>query len=63
MLISIKNRDDLGKGEELISLQNQVKEVRIQDKSVKQSFHEDMKKIYEPLTDTCKNTSEDITKR
>ena len=45
---------------ELVSLQNQVKAVRLQDKLGKQNFHEDMKKVYEPLTDTI--VSENITK-
>ena len=62
MLYSIKDREDLGKLEELASLQNQVKTVRLQDKLGKQNFHEDLKKLYEPLTDTIKNTSENITK-
>ena len=43
-------------------MQNQVKEVRLQDKLGKQNFHEDMEKLFEPLTDTIKNTSENITK-
>ena len=62
MLYSIKNVEDLEKLEQLASLQNQVKAVRIQDRVGKQKFHEDMKKLYEPLTDTIKNTSEKITK-
>ena len=62
MLFPIKNREDLEKLNELVSLQNQVKAVRLQDKLGKQNFHEDMKKVYEPLTDTIKNVSENITK-
>ena len=62
MLFPIKNREDLEKLNELVSLQNQVKSVRLQDKLRKQNFHEDMKKLYEPLTDTIKNVSEKITK-
>ena len=34
----------------------------MQDKLGKQNFHEDLKKIYEPLTDTIKITAHDITK-
>ena len=52
----------MGKLNELASLQNQVKTVRLQDSLGKQSFHEDMKKLYEPLTDTIKDVSEKITK-
>ena len=62
MLFPIKDREDLEKLNELVSLQDQVKVVRLQDKLGKQYFHENMKKLYEPLTDTIKNTSENITK-
>ena len=62
MLFPIKGREDLEKLNELVSLQDQVKVVRLQDKLAKQNFHENMKKLYEPLTDTIKNTSENITK-
>ena len=62
MLYSIKNVEDLEKLEELASLQNQVKTVRLQDRLGKQNFHEDMRKLYEPLTDTIKKTSENISK-
>ena len=62
MLYSIKNVEDLEKLNELASLQDQVKAVRMQDKLGKQNFHEDMKKLFEPLTDTIKKTSENISK-
>ena len=62
MLYTIKNRDDLEKLEELASLKNQVNERPLQDKSGKQKFHSNMKKLYEPPTDTIKNISRDITK-
>ena len=62
MLYAIKNREDLENLNKLASLQNQVKTVRLQDKLGKQNFHEDMKKLYEPLTDTIKDVSENITK-
>ena len=39
MLYPIKNIEDLEKLEELASLQNQVKAVRLQDKLGKQNFH------------------------
>ena len=52
MLYSIRNREDLEKLEELASLQDQIKIVRLQDKLGKQNFHEDMKKIFEPVTKT-----------
>ena len=44
MLYSIKDREDLANLEELASLQNQVKAVRLHDKLGKQNVHEDMKR-------------------
>ena len=62
MLYSNKDREDLKNLEELVSLQDQVKVVRLQDKIGKQNFHEDMKKVFEPVTNTIKDVSENITK-
>ena len=62
MLYSIKDRKDLENLEELVSLENQVKVVKLQDKLGKQNFHEDMKKVFEPVTKSIENTSQDITK-
>ena len=62
MLYSIKDREDLENLNELASLQDQVKTVRLQDKLGKQNFHEDMKKVFEPVTKSLENTSQDITK-
>ena len=62
MLYSIKDREDLENLEELVSLQDQVKVVRLQDKLGKQNFHEDMKKVFEPVTKSFENTSENLTK-
>ena len=62
MLYSIKDREDLENLEELVSLENQVKVVRLQDKLGKQNFHEDMKKVFEPVTKSLENTSEILTK-
>ena len=39
-----------------------MKAVRLQDKLGKQNFHEDMKKVFEPVTKSLENTSENITK-
>ena len=61
MLYSIKNRDDLEKSPKLASLQNQGKAVRLQDKLGKK-FHEELKKVFEPVTETITKTSEDLTK-
>ena len=62
MLFAINNREDLENSNELVSLQDQVKAVRLQDKLGKQNFHEDMKKVFEPVTKTIKDVSEDVTK-
>ena len=62
MLYAIKNTDDLENLNELVSLENQLNVVRLQDKLGKQNFHEDMKRIFEPVTKSLENTSQDITK-
>ena len=62
MLYSIKDREDLENLNELVSLQDQVKVVRLQDKLGEQNFHEDMKKVFEPVTKSLEQTSQDITK-
>ena len=62
MLYSIKDREDLEKLEELVSLQNQVKVVKLQDKLGEQNFHEDIKKVFEPVTKSLENTSENLAK-
>ena len=62
MLFPIKDREDLEKLNELASLQKEVKSVRLQDKLGKQNFHEDMKKVFEPVTKSLENTSQNITK-
>ena len=43
--------------EELASLQNHVKELALQDKLGTQFFHENIKKVFEPVTDTGKQTA------
>ena len=37
-------------------------EIRLQDKLGKQNFHEDMKRVFEPITKSLENTSQDIIK-
>ena len=61
-MFAINNRKDLDKLVELGSLQDQVKVVRLQDKLGEQNFHEDMKKVFEPVTKTLENTSQNLTK-
>ena len=44
MMFPIKNIEDLQNLTELVSLENQVKAVRLQDKIGEQNFHENIKK-------------------
>ena len=62
MIAPIKNIEDLKHINELISLQIQVKVVGIQDKFDEQNFHKDMKKVFEPVTKSIKDVSEEVTK-
>ena len=62
MMFPIKDREDLQKLNEVVSLQNEVKVVRLQNKLGEQNFHENMTKVFEPLTDTLKKTSDNIAK-
>ena len=62
MMFPIRNIEDLQKLDEAVSLQNEVKVVRLQDRLGKQNFHEDMKKVFEPVTKSLENTSENLTK-
>ena len=62
MLFPINNREDLQNLNELVSLQNQVNEVRLQDKLGEQNYHEDSKKIFKPMTEAIKSSSENIIK-
>ena len=47
---------------DLASLQDQVKAVGLPDKLGEPKFHEDMKKIFVPVTKTIKNTCENKAK-
>ena len=62
MLFPIKNREDLQNLNEAVSLQNQVKVMRLQEKLGKQNFHEDLREVFEPITESLENTSDKITK-
>ena len=62
MLFPIRNVEDIQNLNEAVSLQNQVKVIRLQDKLGKQNFHENMGEVFEPVTDTLKKTSDNITK-
>ena len=56
MLHSIKDREGLEDVNELVSLQNEVQELRLRDKLCKQKYHYDWKKKFGPMTDLKKKT-------
>ena len=58
----MKNIKDSENSNELVSLENQVKVVRLQDKLGKQNLHQDMKKVLKPVTKTIRDVSEEVTK-
>ena len=62
MLYSIELGEGLEKLNELVSLKDRVKAVRLQDKQGKHNCPEDMKKVFEPATETTNNVSDDSTK-
>ena len=62
MLFPIKDREDLEKINELVSLQDQVKTVKLQDKLGEQNYHQKSEKLFEPVTKSIKDFSEKITK-
>ena len=62
MLFPIKDREDLEKLNELVSLQDQVKVVRLKDKLGEQNYHQKSEKLFEPVTKSIKDVSENITK-
>ena len=62
MMFPITNVEDLQKLKKAVSLQNQLHQVRLQDKLGEENYHEDAKKFFKPMTDVIKDTSENLTK-
>ena len=62
MLYSIRNIEGLKNLNESVSLESQVKAVRLQDKLSKPNFLEDKKKIFESVSKSIKDVSEEVTK-
>ena len=58
MLYSSKNTDDSENLRKLAPLQRQTKVLRLQDKLGTQKFHYEVKEIFEPVTDTVKQTAQ-----
>ena len=61
-MFPIRNVEDLQNLNETVSLQNEVKAVRLQDKLGEQNYHEDAKKLFKPMTDAIKRASDNLTK-
>ena len=61
-MFPINNAENLEKLNKLVSLENQVKAVRFQDRLGEQNHLQNVEKLYEPLSDTIKYTSENSTK-
>ena len=61
MLHSTKDKEDLKKLNKLVSSECPVKTLRLQDKLGKQNFHQDMKKVFEPVTKPFEDVSEKMT--
>ena len=61
-MFPIKQRENLENLNELVSLQNQVKSVRLQYKLGKQNIHEDLKQIFESITKSIENISQNKIK-
>ena len=61
MLYSIKNIEDLKDLNELVTLQDQVKAVKLQDKLGEQNYHQKSEKLFEPMTKSIKEVTKTIT--
>ena len=61
MMYPIRNVEDLQILNEAVSLQNRVKTVRLQDKLGEQNYHEDTKKLFQPMIDATEDTSDNLT--
>ena len=58
----IKNIEDLKGLNELVLLQGQVEAVRLQDKLGEQNYHQKSEKLFEPVTKSIRDASEEVTK-
>ena len=62
MTYSIKNKDELKDLDELDDLQSKIKQVRLNEKLGKQSYHYEIKELFQTFSDTLENTSQEIKK-
>ena len=63
IMYAIDNKEDLKGLKELASLQNRVKDLRLQEKFGSQYFFEDLKEVFEPFSVTDKQNSEEAFKK
>ena len=61
-MLPIENVEVLQKMNEAVSLENQVKAVRLQDKLGEQNFHENLEKAFEPVTKSIKQVLQEARK-
>ena len=61
-VVFMREREDLRTLKKLVLLENQLQEVRLQDELGKQNYRIKTEKLFEPVTDTMKNTDENLTK-
>ena len=57
-----KNKDELEILEELENLQSKEKQVRLVENLGKQGYHHDIKRLFEPVLNSIKEASEDVTR-
>ena len=60
-MFPIKNVEDLQKLDKTVSLESQVKAVRLQDKLGERNFHKNLEKAFEPVTKSIGQVSEEVT--
>ena len=60
MIYSKKNKDELKDLDEKGGLQSKVKQVRLVKKIGKQVFHYAVKELFEPITNSIKDVSENV---
>ena len=61
-MFPIKNVEDLQKLNYAVFLEKKIKKVRLEDKLGKQNFHENLKKVFDSVTKSLENASQDKTK-
>ena len=60
MIFATENKDEIKSFEELDDLQPKVKEVRLVEKSCKQSFLNDIKEVFEAITEAVTDSNQKL---